>query len=552
MSNKITKEQLSKLFGVISPFEFKDKLITIAKDNSYKFNGNILDAGRGNPNWTCATPRQAFFTFGQFAISETQRIWKQNDLAGMPSKEGIHERLLYFINNNKNLPGIDLIEETINYAISTLHIDKDEFVFELTDAIIGDNYPYPDRILTNIEKIVHNYLLKELFNLSSDDINESFINNTYGGKFDVFGVEGGTAAMCYIFDTLYSNKLLCKGDKIALMTPIFTPYLEIPHLPNYNFDIVNIHASEKDKDGNPTWQYPIDELNKLKDTKIKAVFVVNPNNPASVALSDKTINTIKDIVKNHNPNLMIITDDVYCTFINNFKSLISYLPYNTIGVYSFSKYFGVTGWRLGAIILNENNIFNELVSNHSLDNKNTLITRYKHLSYLPEKISFMDRLVADSRHVALNHTAGLSTPQQVQMAFFCAFSLVDKLDNYKNLTMNICNNRKKLLFEGLNKTFIENNLDACYYYDFNILEWASTLYGKKLSDFIEKNYEPLDFLYKLAYEYSIVLLYGSGFNSSKWSLRISLANLDDNSYLKIGKVLKIILDELIDEYEKTI
>ena len=78
-------------------------------------------------------------------------------------------------------------------------------------------------MLVHIEKIVNKYLLKELCNGTNFDSN-----------FDIFGVEGGTAAMCYIFDSLEKNHLLNKGDKIALMTPIFTPYLEIPHLPHYN------------------------------------------------------------------------------------------------------------------------------------------------------------------------------------------------------------------------------------------------------------------------------------------------------------------------------
>ena len=50
-------------------------------------NNTILDAGRGNPNWTAAEPRQAFFTFGQFAILETQRTLNINSLAGMVQKK---------------------------------------------------------------------------------------------------------------------------------------------------------------------------------------------------------------------------------------------------------------------------------------------------------------------------------------------------------------------------------------------------------------------------------------------------------------------------------
>ena len=534
MNTELTKENLQKIYGKVSPFEFKDKLLQLASLN----NDTILDAGRGNPNWTSATPRQAFFTFGQFAILETQRSLNIGDLAGMVQKDGISERLLEYINANPSLPGIDLIREIHNYGINKLEFDKDEWIFELADGIIGDNYPVPDRMLVHIEKIVNKYLLKELCG-----------NTQFEGNFDVFGVEGGTAAMCYIFDSLEKNHLLNKGDKIALMTPIFTPYLEIPHLPHYDFDVINIHANEVDENGIPTYQYTEEDLNKLKDTSIKALFIVNPNNPASIALNDKCRETLKDIVNNYNPNLMIITDDVYCTFVNNFRSVLSDLPYNTIGVYSLSKYFGVTGWRLGTIILNEDNIYNKLISDLTEIHKLNLNKRYCHLSCNPEKISFIDRIVADSRQVALNHTAGLSTPQQVQMAFFCAFALIDSNDNYKNLTKSICQNRKQLLCDGLNVKIFNDPHYASYYTEINILDWARVEYGIEASEYIENNYTPFDILYSLAKNYSTVLLNGDGFASSRWGLRVSLANLDDECYLKIGQTLRSIFNDIINDFK---
>ena len=51
----LPKDELQKIYGQISPFEFKDKLIRLAQEN----NDDILDAGRGNPNWTASTPREA-------------------------------------------------------------------------------------------------------------------------------------------------------------------------------------------------------------------------------------------------------------------------------------------------------------------------------------------------------------------------------------------------------------------------------------------------------------------------------------------------------------
>lgn len=58
---------------------------------------------------------------------------------------------------------------------------------------------------------------------------------------------------------------------------------------------------------------------------------------------------------------MIFTDDVYGTFVDNFHSFMADLPFNTLGVYSFSKYFGATGWRLGVIVVHQANVFDQLL-----------------------------------------------------------------------------------------------------------------------------------------------------------------------------------------------
>jgi len=545
MENRnVQRQEIEKIYGKISPFEFKNKLINLAQGTQgqrEKSAHTLLDAGRGNPNWIAATPREAFFTIGIFAVEETRRVWNEGDLAGMPRKEGIAKRLYSYLQKHEDMPGITLIKNIIDYGIERQGFDADSWVFELTDAIIGDNYPVPDRMLVHIENIVHEYLVQELC-----------YNKPPTGRFNIFAVEGATAAMCYIFDSLIANELLVPGDKIALMVPVFTPYLEIPHLPRYNFEVVHISAIEVTSDGTHTWQYPEYELNKLTDTSIKALFAVNPSNPPSVAIKPESVKQLIHIVENYNPNLMIISDDVYSTFVNNFRSLMADLPYNTIGVYSFSKYFGVTGWRLGTIVLQEDNVFDKLLKELSEEKKVELRQRYGALSIQPDNIVFIDRIVADSRQVALNHTAGLSTPQQVQMAFFCAFALLDKENIYKKQTMDICRRRQKLLFKGLGLELRKDPYDAAYYTEFDLLEWAICYYGNDFGEYLQNKYKPVDILYRLAEESSIVLLSGGGFQGPEWSIRISLANLKDEAYSKIGEALHKILEEYVDSWKATI
>ena len=537
----LNRQELENIYGQISPFEFKNKLIELATISNRKSTRTLLDAGRGNPNWVAATPREAFFTFGQFAITESRFSWDNGDLTGIPKKTGVYDRFCKYVEENSFMPGIETLIEIIEYGINELNFNADDFLHELCDAIIGDNYPFPDRMLVHIEKIVKEYLKAEMK-----------YDTEKGGDFNVFAVEGATAAMCYIFDSLIANNLLLKGDKIAIMTPVFTPYLEIPHLPRYEFEVVYINSNEVDANGERTWQCSDKELEKLADKDIKALFVVNPSNPPSVAISSNSISIIVDIVNNYNQDLMIISDDVYGTFVPGFKSLMADLPYNTIGTYSYSKYFGVTGWRLGTIALHENNVFDKLIKQLPYSIRKRTNRRYADMNPIPENVPFIDRIVADSRQVALNHTAGLSTPQQVQMAFFSAFTLIDKQNEYKHKTMEICQTRKKLLFNSLGLEMVNDPNDACYYTQLDLLQWAEKNHGKEFANYLKENYKPVDILYNLAQDSSIVLLGGGGFAGPEWSIRISLANLYDEAYATIGIALKRILDDYVTRWKKSL
>lgn len=540
-SNKNFKDLINEV-KALSPFELKDKLIHLATDHEIKSADIFLNAGRGNPNWTASTPREAFFTLGHFAVSETKRIWKDGDLAGMPEKEGIANRFRDYCITHKNAPGLDLLIDIVKYGVEKYKFNPDAWLFELVDGIIGDNYPVPDRMLVHIEKVVHDYLIREM----GGEIPEEPTH-------DLFAVEGGTAAMCYIFDSLMANHLLEKGSNIALMVPIFTPYLEIPHLSRYAFNVTEIHASQLNEKGRHTWQYPKEELDKLANPEIKLLCVVNPSNPPSVAIDDESMEYIKNIVKEKNPNLMIVTDDVYGTFANNFKSFMVTIPFNTLGVYSFSKYFGVTGWRLGVIALSRENVFNKLIAELPRDAREDLIDRYSSLTTNPEAIPFIDRIVADSRQVALNHTAGLSTPQQVQMAIFSMFALLDSNDTYKKQTKDICFRRKKIVYDNLTGLPLKEKdpHSTSYYNEYDLLVWARLSHGEEFAKYLQENHDPLEFLFDLAEKYHIVLLNGGGFDGPKWSIRVSLANLYDDQYAEIGRAVNELFAEYAEEWKNS-
>jgi aspartate 4-decarboxylase len=297
------------------------------------------------------------------------------------------------------------------------------------------------------------------------------------------------------------------------------------------------------------FQYTDEEIKKLEDPKIKAFFIVNPGNPTGMAMSKETIGKITNLVKTKRPDLMLLTDDVYGTFVDDFRSLLGELPQNTIGVYSYSKYFGCTGWRLGVIAVHEDNIFDNMIAKLPGADVKALDKRYGALTLEPRKIKFIDRIVADSRDVALNHTAGLSLPQQVMMSLFSLSEMMDTEKRYQKACKEIVDRRIWALIDSIGLQLQPNpNYDAYYgLVDFEF--WARKNIGDEAVEYLKKNIHPLDLAFRLAEAYGIVLLNGGGFEAPNWSLRVSLANLPDEAYEEIGRGVRLIDRGYRDMYE---
>ncbi len=539
----MTKSPLSRDYeqklSQMSPFEIKNELIRLAQEDARTSSATYLNAGRGNPNWIAVDAREAFYLLGQFANSEARRVMDDTPgIAGSPVKAGVAKRFEAYLETLPESDGAKLLADSYKYVMEELNGVADDVVFEWVDGITGDHYPTPPRILDYTERITRAYMAQEMGDRAAGK----------GEDYDLFAVEGGTSGMCYVFDSLQANHLVNKGDRIALMAPLFTPYIEIPGLDRFGFDVINVSANKVEADGYHYWQYPDSELDKLRDPKVKLVCLINPSNPPSYRLSDHDLERFVDIVKKDNPNLIVVTDDVYGTFATNFKSLMYTLPYNTLCVYSFSKYFGATGWRLAVIAANKNNIFDGMIAALSEAGKQDLEKRYSSLTLDVPGLKFIDRMVADSRDVALNHTAGLSTPQQVMMSLFALKCLIDADDVYKRKMQAMIHDRLRALWENTGFKVLPDPLRVGYYSEIDMMVWARKFYGEEFAQWLPAAHNPLDVTMRLAVEKGIVVLNGSGFDGPDWSIRTSEANLDRDAYVTIGKKIREILEEYHQEY----
>lgn len=514
----------------LSPFELKDRLVALAKHRGERL---WLNAGRGNPNWVALEPRAALARLLDFALAESAAVALAPGFGGLPRRRGIAARLADFIGGRPAAVSVErpaavsverpaaagdaLIARGIGFARERHGIDPDELVGEWVDGVLGDHYPLPVRMLPHAHTLVGAHLVAELF-----------AGDAGAGDFEWFAVEGASAGIAYTMQTLVHAGLLARGDRIALGVPIFTPYLELPRLPEYGFEVVEVAQDEA-----ASWRYPAHEIDKLRDPRVKAFLVVNPSNPTAVACDDETLDRVGRIARER-PALILITDDVYAPFVEGFRSLAAVAPLQTVVLYSFSKFWGTTGLRLGVVGLHRHNALDARLR-ASAEAGARARERYGSVSPAPERLHLIDRMVADSRAIGLNHTAGLSTPQQVQMTLIALDALLDVAGVRKHAARSIVRERFERLYRGVGLTPPSDARLTHYYATIDIPGLARARYGEPFARWLTATHEPIDFVVRLAEERGIVLLDGGGFDAPAMSVRVSLANLPDDAYEPIGR-----------------
>lgn len=135
------------------------------------------------------------------------------------------------------------------------------------------------------------------------------------------------------------------GDRVALASPGYPAYRNI--LQALGVEVVDILA-EPESNYQPT----VDDLKAL-DGKIDGLIIASPSNPAGTMLDAASLKNLTDYC--HAQEIRLISDEIYhgITYDQKATSALSYTN-DAIIINSFSKYFSMTGWRLGWMVIPEN------------------------------------------------------------------------------------------------------------------------------------------------------------------------------------------------------
>jgi aminotransferase len=150
------------------------------------------------------------------------------------------------------------------------------------------------------------------------------------------------------------------GDEVIIPEPTYTSYREVILLAGCQPVFVSL-------DEEKGWAFSLEKYEAAITEKTKAIFYCNPNNPTGTIYSKEQLLGLAELAKKH--NLYLISDEVYKDFIfDSGEKIFSLaelpeLRKRVIRLFSFSKSFAMTGWRV-AYLHTDESIAKEILKVH--------------------------------------------------------------------------------------------------------------------------------------------------------------------------------------------
>ena len=138
------------------------------------------------------------------------------------------------------------------------------------------------------------------------------------------------------------------GDEIILTDPCFASHIQ--QVRSCGGKTVFWRLDE-----NNAWSLDIDSLSTLINPKTKAIIINSPSNPTGRIFSKTNLLYIGELARTH--GFLVILDDPYSQFTyenrDKYFNLASQIDLfeNLVYLFSFSKAYAMSGWRLGYMIL---------------------------------------------------------------------------------------------------------------------------------------------------------------------------------------------------------
>lgn len=147
---------------------------------------------------------------------------------------------------------------------------------------------------------------------------------------------GSSAGFVLAFLTLFDSE-----DRVALPAPGYPCYRNILKALGQQYVTLETTAATR-------WMPTVEQLSNAGD--VRGLLMASPNNPTGTIIEPERLKAIAAHCDNHNK--WLISDEIYhgITFDAPAQTALKYTD-NAIIINSFSKYFSMTGWRVGWMVI---------------------------------------------------------------------------------------------------------------------------------------------------------------------------------------------------------
>nr|WP_321979898.1 aminotransferase class I/II-fold pyridoxal phosphate-dependent enzyme [uncultured Cohaesibacter sp.] len=136
------------------------------------------------------------------------------------------------------------------------------------------------------------------------------------------------------------------GDRVILPSPGYPAYRNI--LFSLGLEVVEVETRAEDR-----WSLTAEDIRRVHAEKpVKGVLIASPANPSGTIMDGEALKSVVDVCDEL--GIWFISDEIYHSLEFGMKAetALRYSP-NVVIINSFSKYYCMTGWRIGWMVLPE-------------------------------------------------------------------------------------------------------------------------------------------------------------------------------------------------------
>ena len=241
---------------------------------------------------------------------------------------------------------------SVSTAASAIRRSGIREIFDLARTVPGTihlevgepNFPTPGHIVEAAAEAGRSGFTKYTPNAGVAELREALVDKVRGHNGLDVSVEQivvTNGAVEALFSTFLA--ILEPGDEVLLADPGW---------PNFKMMVEALQSVAVPYALGPTNRYAptAQQLEALVTDKTKAIVINSPSNPLGTIIDPNQLHDIASVARER--DLWLISDECYeaITFDDSFRSAAQLDPERIVSVFSFSKTYSMTGWRVGYVV----------------------------------------------------------------------------------------------------------------------------------------------------------------------------------------------------------